>query len=111
MLCLVSIAFFMTPNPIACFTRRVLFPVAIAAVFAPITVKSLCIWRVELLTSRGEVRRAIGDNSPLILWLCPAVIILQIVISSEWAVFESSTEMTYVVSSRHGNAWRCAPGD
>ncbi|KAK6012536.1 hypothetical protein OSTOST_22314, partial [Ostertagia ostertagi] len=39
MLCLVSIAFFMTPNPIACFTRRVLFPVAIAAVFAPITVK------------------------------------------------------------------------
>ncbi|KAK6045671.1 hypothetical protein COOONC_16824 [Cooperia oncophora] len=83
-LCLVSIGFFMTPNPIACFTRRVLFPVAVAAVFAPITVKSLCIWRVELLTAR--------------------------VISSEWAIFESSTEMTYVVSSRHGNAWRCAPG-
>ncbi|KAK5982833.1 hypothetical protein GCK32_015878 [Trichostrongylus colubriformis] len=77
-LCLVSIAFFMTPNPIACFTRRVLFPVAVAAVFAPITVKSLCIWRVELLTSRGEVRRAINENSPLFLWLCPAVVILQI---------------------------------
>uniref|UniRef100_A0A7I4YI08 G_PROTEIN_RECEP_F3_4 domain-containing protein n=1 Tax=Haemonchus contortus TaxID=6289 RepID=A0A7I4YI08_HAECO len=111
MLCLVSIGFYMTPNPIACFTRKVLFPVAVAAVFAPITVKSFCIWRVELLTSRGEVRRAISDNSPFFLWLCPAVVLLQIVISSEWAFFESSTEMTYVVSLRHGNAWRCAPGD
>ncbi|VDO49830.1 unnamed protein product [Haemonchus placei] len=39
MLCLVSIGFYMAPNPIACFTRKVLFPVAVAAVFAPITVK------------------------------------------------------------------------
>ncbi|WKY02763.1 hypothetical protein Q1695_016215 [Nippostrongylus brasiliensis] len=110
-LCLVSIAFFMTPNLLSCFVRRVLFPIAVSAVFAPITVKSLCIWRAEVLASRGEVRRAVSHHSSLLFWLCPAIVLLQIVISSEWAVFESSTQLTFVVSAYHGDAWRCAPGD
>ncbi|VDL87417.1 unnamed protein product [Nippostrongylus brasiliensis] len=71
----------MTPNLLSCFVRRVLFPIAVSAVFAPITVKSLCIWRAEVLASRGEVtfvvsayhgdawRCAPGDNfEHRILW-------------------------------------------
>ncbi|VDL65405.1 unnamed protein product, partial [Nippostrongylus brasiliensis] len=97
-LCLVSIAFFMTPNLLSCFVRRVLFPIAVSAVFAPITVK---------VSESG----AVSHHSSLLFWLCPAIVLLQIVISSEWAVFESSTQLTFVVSAYHGDAWRCAPGD
>ncbi|EYC26558.1 hypothetical protein Y032_0010g1219 [Ancylostoma ceylanicum] len=110
MLCLISITFFMPPNPFACFSRRVLFPVAVITIFGPITVKSLVIWRTDLLAARGEVRQAAGNHTVLTFWLCAAIVLVQIVISSEWAVFESAVEMSYVVSVRHGNAWRCAPG-
>ncbi|ETN69581.1 hypothetical protein NECAME_15209, partial [Necator americanus] len=110
MLCLVSITFFMTPNPIGCFSRRILFPVAITAIFAPITVKSICIWRADLLAARGEVGQAAGSHSVFTFWICAGIVLVQIVISCEWAVFESAAEMTYVASIRHGNSWRCAPG-
>ncbi|KAK6745112.1 hypothetical protein RB195_011677 [Necator americanus] len=110
MLCLVSITFFMTPNPIGCFSRRILFPVAVTAIFAPITVKSICIWRADLLAARGEVGQAAGSHSVFTFWICAGIVLVQIVISCEWAVFESAAEMTYVASIRHGNSWRCAPG-
>ncbi|KHJ90812.1 hypothetical protein OESDEN_09336 [Oesophagostomum dentatum] len=111
LMCLVSIMFFMTPNPFACFSRRILFPVAIATIFGPITIKSICIWRADLLTDRGDVRQAVGGHSVLTFWLCAAIVLVQLVVSIEWAVFEPASEMTYVVSLRHGNAWRCTPGD
>ncbi|CAJ0597928.1 unnamed protein product [Cylicocyclus nassatus] len=111
MLCLISITFFMAPNPFACFSRKILFPVAVITIFGPIAVKSICIWHADLLTARGEHRQAAVRHSVLTFWVCAAIVMIQIVISSEWAIFESAMDLTYVVSERHGNAWRCTPGN
>ncbi|VDN29867.1 unnamed protein product [Cylicostephanus goldi] len=111
MLCLISIAFFMAPNPFACFSRKILFPVAVITIFGPIAVKSICIWHADLLTARGEHRQAAIRHSVLTFWICAAIIMVQTVISSEWAMFESALDLIYVVSERHGNAWRCTPGN
>ncbi|KIH58735.1 hypothetical protein ANCDUO_11052 [Ancylostoma duodenale] len=68
----------MPPNPFSCFSRRILFPVAVITIFGPITVKSLVIWRTDLLATRGEVRQAAGNHSVLTFWLCAAIVLVQI---------------------------------
>uniref|UniRef100_A0A1I7X272 G_PROTEIN_RECEP_F3_4 domain-containing protein n=1 Tax=Heterorhabditis bacteriophora TaxID=37862 RepID=A0A1I7X272_HETBA len=111
MLCLVSILFVMPPNAISCAGRRTTFSIALSAVFGPILVKTISIWRSDLAMQRGSLRSLIIKNSNIMFWTCLGITVIQCVISTEWAIFESVSDMSFVSSLRHGHAWRCSPGE
>ncbi|CAD6188291.1 unnamed protein product [Caenorhabditis auriculariae] len=104
MLCLASASFVMPPNAISCSVRKVFFPIALASVCSPLLTKTLCIWRMTMTSNAKRVRPTTMFS------ICMALVLLQAVISFEWAFFTSATDVIFV-STTHGNSWRCSQGD
>ncbi|CAI4230753.1 unnamed protein product [Auanema sp. JU1783] len=112
LLCLVSVFFVMKPNAISCICRRIAFSISMACVFAPVLVKTLAVWKLELSFEQSQNPiQTQRPNQHTLFWIVIAIVTIQAVISSEWSLFESPTEVTFTSSVQHGHQWRCAPGD
>uniref|UniRef100_A0A914BVN5 G-protein coupled receptors family 3 profile domain-containing protein n=1 Tax=Acrobeloides nanus TaxID=290746 RepID=A0A914BVN5_9BILA len=109
MLSLISIFFIMSPSWLTCVVRKTCLSVAIATIFGPILVKTVLIWRNDILQSQGGYSSKTSVSSLVMCWLSLGIAIVQIVIVTEWAIFEDPTLLEFVhFGEKYG--WRCAPG-
>uniref|UniRef100_A0A7E5A220 G_PROTEIN_RECEP_F3_4 domain-containing protein n=1 Tax=Panagrellus redivivus TaxID=6233 RepID=A0A7E5A220_PANRE len=108
MLTLVSVFFIMSPSWITCAIRKTCFSIAIAFIFAPILVKTIMIWRRDVLMAHGSEESPYASVLTMFC-MCMVIVLIQLVIVVEWSLFDDPTQIEF---SQFGDkfAWRCSPG-